>query len=72
MPAALAAASGAALSTLGARWEGVLAEGWARVAPAYGLVTPPARQAVSARVGLRRAADLPLRFYDPDSPAVSR
>ena len=33
---------------------------------------PPARQAVSRRVGLRRAAGLPLRFYDPDSPAVSR
>ncbi len=33
---------------------------------------PPARPAVSRRVGLRRAAGLPLRFYDPDSPAVSR
>lgn len=33
---------------------------------------PPARQAVSRRVGLRRAAGLPLRFFDPDSPAVSR
>ena len=33
---------------------------------------PPSRVAVSRRVGLRRAADLELRFYDPDSPAVSR
>ncbi len=33
---------------------------------------PPGRCAVSTRVGLRRAAELPLRFYDPDSAAVSR
>lgn len=33
---------------------------------------PPRRVAVSARVGIRRAADRPLRFYDADSPAVSR
>jgi len=34
--------------------------------------TPPRRIGVSARVGIRRAADRPLRFYDADSPAVSR
>jgi DNA-3-methyladenine glycosylase len=33
--------------------------------------TPPRQIAVSARVGIRRAADRPLRFYDADSPAVS-
>lgn len=33
---------------------------------------PPSRVAAARRVGLRRAADLELRFYDPDSPAVSR
>jgi DNA-3-methyladenine glycosylase len=33
---------------------------------------PPARVGVSPRVGIRLAADLPLRFYDADSPAVSR
>jgi DNA-3-methyladenine glycosylase len=33
--------------------------------------TPPPRVAVSVRVGIRRAADRPLRFYDADSPAVS-
>ena len=33
--------------------------------------TPPRRVAVSVRVGIRRAADRPLRFYDADSPAVS-
>jgi DNA-3-methyladenine glycosylase len=32
---------------------------------------PPARIEVSARVGITRAADWPLRFYDADSPAVS-
>jgi len=31
----------------------------------------PRRVAVSRRVGIRRAADRRLRFYDPDSPAVS-
>jgi DNA-3-methyladenine glycosylase len=33
--------------------------------------TPPRRIAVSRRVGLRQAAERRLRFYDPDSPAVS-
>jgi DNA-3-methyladenine glycosylase len=33
---------------------------------------PPERVGVSPRVGIRLAADLPLRFYDADSPAVSR
>jgi DNA-3-methyladenine glycosylase len=33
--------------------------------------TPPPRIAVSPRVGIRLAADWPLRFYDPDSKAVS-
>jgi DNA-3-methyladenine glycosylase len=32
---------------------------------------PPRRVAVSPRVGIRRAAAWPLRFYDPGSPAVS-
>ena len=32
---------------------------------------PPRRVAVSTRVGIRRAADRPLRFYDADSAAVS-
>ena len=32
---------------------------------------PPRRVEVSPRVGIRRAADRPLRFFDPDSPAVS-
>jgi len=32
---------------------------------------PPGRVAVSRRVGIRHAASWPLRFYDPDSPAVS-
>jgi DNA-3-methyladenine glycosylase len=32
---------------------------------------PPRRVAVSPRVGIRHAAAWPLRFYDPDSPAVS-
>jgi DNA-3-methyladenine glycosylase len=31
----------------------------------------PSRVAVSRRVGIRHAADRRLRFYDPDSPAVS-
>ena len=33
--------------------------------------TPPRRIAVSRRVGIRQAAERRLRFYDPDSPAVS-
>jgi len=33
--------------------------------------TPPRRISVSTRVGIRKAADRPLRFYDADSPAVS-
>lgn len=33
---------------------------------------PPARIGVSPRVGIRQAADLPLRFFDADSTAVSR
>jgi DNA-3-methyladenine glycosylase len=33
--------------------------------------TPPRRVAVSRRVGIRQAASRRLRFYDPDSPAVS-
>ena len=32
---------------------------------------PPRRVAVSTRVGIRRAASWPLRFYDPESAAVS-
>jgi len=32
---------------------------------------PPRRVAVSPRVGIRQAAGWPLRFYDPDSSAVS-
>ncbi len=32
---------------------------------------PPRCVAVSPRVGIRRAAEWPLRFYDPDSSAVS-
>jgi len=32
---------------------------------------PPRRVAVSPRVGIRQAAERPLRFYDADSPAVS-
>jgi DNA-3-methyladenine glycosylase len=32
----------------------------------------PARVSVSARIGIRQAADLPLRFFDGDSAAVSR
>lgn len=31
----------------------------------------PARIGVSARVGIRHAAERPLRFFDADSPAVS-
>ncbi len=31
----------------------------------------PARVCVARRVGIRRAAERELRFYDPDSPAVS-
>jgi DNA-3-methyladenine glycosylase len=34
--------------------------------------TPPRRIGVSPRVGITRAAEWPLRFYDADSPAVSR
>jgi DNA-3-methyladenine glycosylase len=33
---------------------------------------PPARVGVSPRVGIRHAAHWPLRFFDADSPAVSR
>ena len=33
--------------------------------------TPPRRISVSTRVGIRKAAERPLRFYDADSPAVS-
>jgi DNA-3-methyladenine glycosylase len=33
--------------------------------------TPPARIGVSTRVGIRQAADRPLRFHDADSRAVS-
>lgn len=33
---------------------------------------PPVRIAVSTRVGISRAADRPLRFYDAESLAVSR
>jgi DNA-3-methyladenine glycosylase len=32
---------------------------------------PPRRISVSTRIGIRRAADRPLRFYDADSVAVS-
>jgi DNA-3-methyladenine glycosylase len=32
----------------------------------------PRRIGVSVRVGIRHAADRPLRFFDADSPAVSR
>jgi DNA-3-methyladenine glycosylase len=32
----------------------------------------PARVGVSPRIGIRAAADRPLRFFDADSPAVSR
>jgi DNA-3-methyladenine glycosylase len=32
---------------------------------------PPRRVEVSPRVGITQAAEWPLRFYDPDSPAVS-
>jgi DNA-3-methyladenine glycosylase len=31
----------------------------------------PSRIGVSPRIGIRHAADLPLRFFDADSPAVS-
>jgi DNA-3-methyladenine glycosylase len=34
--------------------------------------TRPARISVSPRVGIRQAADRPLRFFDADSAAVSR
>ena len=34
--------------------------------------TPPARVVVGPRVGIRRAAERPLRFCDAESPAVSR
>ena len=33
--------------------------------------TPPRRVAVSRRIGIRKAAERRLRFYDPTSPAVS-
>ncbi|MCS7235644.1 MAG: DNA-3-methyladenine glycosylase [Armatimonadota bacterium] len=33
---------------------------------------PPEKVATSARVGIRRAADRPWRFFDPRSPFVSR
>lgn len=33
---------------------------------------PPARIATSPRVGIRRAVDRPWRFFDPESPFVSR
>lgn len=33
---------------------------------------PPARIAVTPRVGIRRAAERPWRFVDPDSPSLSR
>ena len=33
--------------------------------------TAPPRIAVSRRVGIRKAAERPLRFFDPESPAVS-
>jgi DNA-3-methyladenine glycosylase len=33
--------------------------------------TPPARVGVSARIGIRLAADRPLRFFDRDSAEVS-
>jgi DNA-3-methyladenine glycosylase len=32
---------------------------------------PPPRIEVSTRIGIRRAADRPLRFFDPESPSVS-
>jgi DNA-3-methyladenine glycosylase len=32
---------------------------------------PPARIEVSPRIGIRHAAESPLRFFDPGSPAVS-
>ena len=33
---------------------------------------PPGRIGVSPRIGIRQAADRPLRFFDAESPAVSR
>ena len=66
VPAALASASGAALSTLGARWEGVLAEAWARVATAYGFVTPPARQAVTGPRAARYFVRHPIAVVEID------
>jgi DNA-3-methyladenine glycosylase len=38
---------------------------WLREGP------PPAHIAVSRRIGITRAAERPLRFFDADSPAVS-
>jgi DNA-3-methyladenine glycosylase len=34
--------------------------------------TPPLRVASSPRIGIRRATDRPWRFFDPESPFVSR
>jgi DNA-3-methyladenine glycosylase len=33
---------------------------------------PPARVGTSARIGITKAAERPLRFFDADSPAVTR
>jgi DNA-3-methyladenine glycosylase len=33
---------------------------------------PPPRVECSPRIGIRQAADWPMRFFDPDSPAVSK
>jgi 3-methyladenine DNA glycosylase Mpg len=32
---------------------------------------PPRRIEVTTRIGIRQAADRPLRFFDADSPSVS-
>ncbi|MGE3372561.1 MAG: DNA-3-methyladenine glycosylase [Vicinamibacteria bacterium] len=55
---------------LDARWSGRhLFEPRAGLTLRHGRA--PRRIAVSRRIGIRLAAHRPLRFYDPDSPAVS-
>jgi len=66
LPAALAAASDAALSTLNAHWHDALAEAWARVVTAYGFVTPPARWKLTAGNAARYFVRHPIVVVEID------
>jgi hypothetical protein len=64
VPTALVDASEAARAALGSRWSDALAEAWARVATAYGFVTPPARQKTAATAASRYLVRHPVAVVE--------